>query len=405
MQKNDKNRVLKNAGLLTEAEYDFSIDLPSDILVLFNVFKKHGKKLYVVGGAVRDALLGKTPKDFDVVTDALPDDVEKILSKENIYNFPSGKNFGIISAVLNDETYEIATFRSDNYSDSSDGRRPTSVTFGDMQGDSFRRDLTINALYYDIESKKIIDLVGGVEDLKNKKIKPVGNAHDRFSEDRLRSLRALRFSHRFGSTLDNETIQAIIHFKDLPGVSNERIRDEFNKALHSSKHPENFLEEFLSLGLGPRTFGNVELDTSHAPDLRNPVLVLAKLLWKNADQEIRKCLLNFKSPSDEIDAVVFLKNIVDRFKNFDKLVFDPKIDGKWLRILNRTKNLMLKIGVLNEGDIQLWSQIIGLNGHLIKTFIDFEPIYSGLDFPEMKQGKELGEKISVENAKHFLKSL
>lgn len=405
MQKNDKNRVLKNAGLLTEAEYDFSIDLPSDVLVLFNIFKKHGKKLYVVGGAVRDALLGKTPKDFDVVTDALPDDIENILSKENIYNFPSGKNFGIISAVLNDETYEIASFRSDNYLDSADGRRPTSVTFGDIKGDAFRRDLTINALYYDIESKKIIDLVGGVEDLKNKKIKPVGNAHDRFSEDRLRSLRVLRFSHRFGSTLDNETIQAIIHFKDLSGVSNERIRDEFNKALHSSQHPEYFLEEFLSLGLGPRTFGNVELDTSHAPDLRNPVLVLAKLLWKNVDQEIRKCLLNFKSPSDEIDAVVFLKNIVDRFKNFDKLVFDPQIDGKWLLILNRAKNLMLKRGVLTEGDIQLWSQIMGLNGHLIKTFIDFEPIYSGSDFPEMKQGKELGEKISVENAKHFLKNL
>ncbi|HND46768.1 MAG TPA: hypothetical protein PLC61_10280 [Chitinophagales bacterium] len=103
------------AGLITEAEYSFHIDLPENIYTLFRVFKKHGKKLFVVGGAVRDALLNKQPKDFDVVTDALPDEVEEILNSEKIYNFPSGKNFGIISAVINDETFEIATFRTESF--------------------------------------------------------------------------------------------------------------------------------------------------------------------------------------------------------------------------------------------------------------------------------------------------
>lgn len=405
MKKNDRNRALKNAGILNEVqEYKVHIDVPEKVMIIYNAFKKHNKNIYIVGGYIRDFILGKKGKDVDLLTQSPPDEVLKILNTEGIRRFPKGESFGVVSAVIDGEEFEIATMRKEEYDDDN-GRRPTSVSFSDMEQDSNRRDIRFNSLIYDIGEQKIIDFHDGYNDIINKKVRAIGNPMDRIKEDRLRSLRFLRFSHRFGSTLDNETIQAIIHFKDLPGVSNERIRDEFNKALHSSQHPEYFLEEFLSLGLGPRTFGNVELDTSHAPDLRNPVLVLAKLLWKNVDQEIRKCLLNFKSPSDEIDAVVFLKNIVDRFKNFDKLVFDPQIDGKWLLILNRAKNLMLKRGVLTEGDIQLWSQIMGLNGHLIKTFIDFEPIYSGSDFPEMKQGKELGEKISVENAKHFLKNL
>lgn len=115
MSLKNTNFVKKIIGLITESEYDFYIELPSDILTLNQIFKKHGKKLLIVGGAVRDAKLGKKPKDFDLVTNALPDEVENILNSEKIYNFPSGKNFGIISAVVNGETYEIATFRTESF--------------------------------------------------------------------------------------------------------------------------------------------------------------------------------------------------------------------------------------------------------------------------------------------------
>lgn len=394
-------------GLVTEAEYSFHIDLPENIYNLFKIFQKHGKKLFVVGGAVRDALLDKEPKDFDVVTDALPDEVENILNAEKIYNFPSGKNFGIISAVINDETFEIATFRSDNYTNGADGRRPTSVTFGDIEGDAMRRDLTINALYYDIARDIVIDLVGGVEDLKNKKIRPVGNALDRFEEDRLRTLRALRFAHRFGSALDKETIDAIIHFKDLPGVSNERIRDEVYKALHSSKKPEEFIEQFLSLGLGPRTFGklSVGLDTRPMPELRDPILVLAKLLLYNTPTEITKSLQNFKATKDEINGILFLKNLYDRFHDFDKMVFNPETDGNWLSVFIKQKNILLENGVLTPEQIMEWSKIKKININLVSYVLKYKFKFSAEDFPELKPGLELGNKINVENAKDFIRGL
>ncbi len=394
------------AGILLEAEYDFKMHVPDNIMILLHAFLKNNKKLYIVGGAVRDALLKREPKDFDVVTDALPDEVKQILDSEKISNFPSGKNFGILTAVINNDSYEIATFRADKYSENSDGRRPDEVVYGDIIDDSERRDLTINALYYDIQNQKVIDLVGGVEDLKNKKIKPVGDAISRFTEDRLRTLRALRFAHRFGSTLDKETIDAIIHFKHLPGVSNERIRDEFYKALESTPKPEEFVEQFLSLGLGPRTFGNnINIDLRHVKELREPVLVLAKLLWNNNPQNIKQSLLGFKCTSDEIKSILFLKMLLDKFKEFDKVVFDPFTDGKWLEQMIVTRDILFQKKILNSQIIKTWAELMSLNNQIISFFVDFIPPFSAKDFPDMKPGKELGAKITIENAKAFLNKL
>jgi len=289
----------------------------------------------------------------------------------------------------------------------SDGRRPTSVTFGDIEGDSKRRDLTINALYYDIDRDVVIDLVGGIEDLKNKIIKPVGDAMDRFTEDRLRTLRALRFAHRFGSTLDKQTIDAIIHFKDLPGVSNERIRDEFYKALHSSQNPESFIEQFLSLGLGPRTFGKLSagLDTRPVPGLRDPLLVLAKLLLSNTPTEITNSLQNFKASRNEVSAILFLKNVYDRFLDFDRMVFDPEIDSNWFSVIVKQKNTLIDNGSITLEQILEWAKIKKLDKHVISRFISFELPYSAQDFPDMKPGLELGQKINFENAKAFISGL
>ena len=142
------------------------LKIPSDIQKIHKAFKKNGKKLYVVGGAVRDEILGKSPKDYDLATDAKPDEVLKIAKDTGMKTVEVGKSFGVVMVG----GHEIATFRKDI----GKGRRPSSVDYTDIEGDVRRRDLTINALFYDIDKKEIVDLVGGIEDLKKKNIRTVG---------------------------------------------------------------------------------------------------------------------------------------------------------------------------------------------------------------------------------------
>ena len=160
------------------AESKLKLNIPSDIKKIYKLFKKNRKQLFIVGGAVRDAILGKSPKDFDLATDAKPDEVEAIAKQGKFKTVDVGKSFGVV--IVNG--HEIATFRKDI----GKGRRPDSVDYTDIQGDVKRRDLTINALFYDIGKGTIVDLVGGIADLKKKKIRTVGNPDERFDEDPLR---------------------------------------------------------------------------------------------------------------------------------------------------------------------------------------------------------------------------
>lgn len=192
MKNVNKNKVVSEA-INEPKKISFVIDLPKEIQTLNDAFKQSGHKLYLVGGAVRDVLLGKTPKDYDVTTAAKPEEVVNILNKYGIYNFPKGEAFGVVSAVINGEEFEIATFRSDE----TKGRHPEVKIGVSIESDAARRDLRINAIYYDIENSEIIDLVGGLDDLKNGVIQMVGNPQDRFEEDPLRILRFFRFFNHF----------------------------------------------------------------------------------------------------------------------------------------------------------------------------------------------------------------
>lgn len=399
-------RTLEIAGLITESEYKFHIELPPSIQVIYDAFHKHGKKLYVVGGAVRDALLGKTPKDFDLATDAIPSVVQDILNKSNIRNFPKGESYGVISAVIDGEEFELATFRTEDYT-GGDGRRPNedSIAYTDIEQDVKRRDLTINALYYDIATENIIDLVGGVEDIKNGRVRTVGNPYDRFQEDRLRTLRALRFAHRLGSTLDQDTIKAILHFKDLPGVSAERIRDEFLKALKSALKPEEFLSEYINLGLMPRTFPGMNIDPKVIPGLNHPCLVIAKLLHENSIDSVMKALETSTYSNDEKSTIMFLLKFKNRFSHFDKLIFDDKIDGKWLIGLIKERDIILNQNLLTRSDILKWAGICKINRHICSVFMDFKPSFTRENFPHLPQGRELGQAIESANVNDFLKKL
>lgn len=180
-----------------EKRLDFKINVPQDVILINNVFKEEGLELFLVGGCVRDSYLELKPKDWDLVTNASPDKVIELLKNQPfvINILETGKLFGVINVITENDEFEIATYREDG--DYTDSRRPDGVVFSTIEKDVLRRDFKYNALYYDIDSGKIIDLVGGLDDLNNKITSTVGNPLDRFIEDPLRILRFFRFSNRF----------------------------------------------------------------------------------------------------------------------------------------------------------------------------------------------------------------
>ena len=203
------------------------IDLPKNVENIIGSLEEHGFEGFAVGGCVRDSLLKKTPKDWDITTDALPVDMKKIFKK----TFDTGIAHGTVTVLMDGVGYELTTYRIDgNY---SDGRHPDSVSFSkSLSEDLCRRDFTINAMAYS-NKKGIVDLFDGRKDLQNGVIRAVGDAKKRFDEDALRMLRAVRFAAQLGFKIDDDTFAAIKEkAKLLSKVSKERIFVELNKSLN-----------------------------------------------------------------------------------------------------------------------------------------------------------------------------
>src|SRR5271156_4395254 len=176
---------------------------------------------YLAGGCVRDRILGVKAKDFDIATDARPEVVQSLFAN----TIAVGAKFGVIVAVIDGDAFEVATFRAD--APYLDGRRPSAVHFGTLEADALRRDFTIGGMYYDPFADRIIDLVGGRRDLRAGLIRAIGNPRERFAEDRLRMLRAIRFAARLNFTIEPSTMDAIRRAAPaITEVSAERIGDE-----------------------------------------------------------------------------------------------------------------------------------------------------------------------------------
>lgn len=189
-----------------------------------------GHQALFAGGCVRDRLLGNPPKDYDIATSALPAQVIGLFPGAN----EVGAHFGVVIAKLGGHHVEIATFRTDG--SYHDGRRPDSITFSSPQDDACRRDFTINGLFEIPDTGEVIDFVGGLPDLKARVIRAIGNPVERFTEDGLRLLRAVRFATTLGFAIDPLTNQALRHCaRLLDRISPERIRDEFAKILTSPR--------------------------------------------------------------------------------------------------------------------------------------------------------------------------
>lgn len=213
-------------------------------LSILKKLREAGHQTYFAGGCVRDELLGRTPKDYDIATSALPDEVEALFEK----TIAIGKAFGVIAVVMDGHPFEVATFREEfGY---QDGRRPDGVHFCAPEEDAKRRDFTVNGMFSDPVEGKIIDFVGGQEDLQKKIIRAIGNPKERFQEDHLRMLRAVRFTHTLGFEMDPATREAIKTLAPLiKKISMERIEQEFTRLLTESVKPGDALRDLLEIGL------------------------------------------------------------------------------------------------------------------------------------------------------------
>jgi putative nucleotidyltransferase with HDIG domain len=195
---------------------------------LIQTLQAAGHEAYFAGGCVRDKLRKIPAKDYDIATSALPDEVRKLFPK----TVPVGAQFGVILVVVGEENFEVATFRTEG--GYQDGRHPGKVEFTGVEEDAKRRDFTVNGLYWDTTHKKVLDFVGGQEDLKRKIIRTIGDPTDRFQEDHLRMLRAVRFAVQLDFEIEKPTWEVIRANAGLvTKVSQERIRDELTKILTS----------------------------------------------------------------------------------------------------------------------------------------------------------------------------
>jgi poly(A) polymerase len=214
--------------------------------------RKDGHEAVLAGGCVRDLLRGEKPQDYDVATSALPDEVEQIFPETRTV----GKQFGVCVVVQNARSYQVATFRAE--SGYSDGRHPDSVAFCGPEQDAQRRDFTINGMFWDPIDDRILDFVEGRGDLESRLIRAIGQPQERFREDHLRLLRAVRFAARFDFAIEAATRRAIKSLADLcTSVSAERLQEELRTIL-TDRDPAGALRLMDELGLLAVVFPELE---------------------------------------------------------------------------------------------------------------------------------------------------
>ena len=272
-------------------------------LTVINKLNAAGFNAYLVGGGVRDLLLGLEPKDFDIVTDAHPSEIRKVFRNSRII----GRRFRLVHVVFGREVIEVATFRSNEVADTSkhyqtnqEGFVTRDNIYGTIDEDAVRRDFTVNALYYDIRNQTIIDYCGGYEDLRHQTLKLIGDPTDRFMEDPVRILRAIRFEAKLGFTIDEKLLAPIAEHKQLlANVSAARMYDEVLK-LYLTGHGEQSYHAMMEHGLFqilfPLTYDSLEkqgfpeehllLQSLRNSDARSaqgltssPYFVYGSLLW------------------------------------------------------------------------------------------------------------------------------
>ena len=373
--------------------------LPQDIIDISNQYIKSGKDIFVVGGAVRDFLQGKSPKDYDLVTNALPEESKSILNGFNVSD-EQGKNFGVLRVYTKDEPlgYEIASYRKDISGGRDTKGDDQKVQMGGdvtIYDDCMRRDLTINSLFYDISKKEIVDIVGGVDDIKNSIIRAVGDPNQRFLEDRLRICRIFRFTSRVGGRIDDRTSDAIKSDNRLRGISTkddvspERIWDEFKKSYVQSKDFTIYLNLLDEYNMWDQMFPGLKINR----DIKKCScieLYMANLFKENDPTKLLNTMIyDFKMETDISRKISFLIGL---------LRFD----------VNNVIDLYKKkiIAQVDDSLIKEWYKLNDIDDKIFYSFLKYKPSVSaeelmnqGLKGPEL--GREI-KRLEIEKFKQMI---
>ena len=223
---------------------EHNVRVPREIYEMAEMFNQAGFESFLVGGAVRDQLLGREAKDWDLTTNALPEQVMKIFR----HVIPTGIKHGTVTVIYKKYHVEVTTYRVDGKY--TDGRRPDKISFSpSLEEDLKRRDFTINSIAYDLIHRRLVDPNGGLEDLKARQIRAIGKAEERFDEDGLRSIRACRFAAQLNFKVTADTFRGIreTHYR-IPGLSKERIYEELMKIMETET-PSLSFKLFRDTGL------------------------------------------------------------------------------------------------------------------------------------------------------------
>ena len=278
--------------------------IDKDAKKVIKTLNKAGHEAYLVGGCIRDLLLGHKPKDFDIATSATPEQVHKNFKRSRII----GRRFRLVHIMFSSRKYiEVATFRSGKVKTAGNGVIVRDNLYGTLKEDVFRRDFSVNALYYDIQNSQVIDYVDGLEALNNSKIRMIGNPVERFKEDPVRMIRAIRFKVKLGAKIDPKISKSISNQAYLlANIPAARLYDECIKLFHNENAYEVF-EQLVKCGLLNYLFPQTEetsfiyktlLNTSNRIKIGKPVtpaFLFAVFLWSAQNKRFNK--LNKKKKS------------------------------------------------------------------------------------------------------------
>jgi tRNA nucleotidyltransferase/poly(A) polymerase len=391
--------IKKYKQFVNENKISIEIPLPNDIIEISNAYIKAGKDIFLVGGAVRDFIQGIEPKDYDLVTNALPNESKEILRGFKVSD-EQGKNFGVLRVYTKDEPegYEIASYRRDISGGRDTKGDDQKVEMGGdvtIEDDCNRRDLTMNALFYDIKNKQIVDLVGGVEDIKKGIVRAVGDASQRFIEDRLRICRIFRFAARTGGEIDSKTAQAIRNDNRLKGVgpkddvSQERIWDELKKSWKQAKDYRYYLNFFTKFDMWEEVFPGANINTDLV-DSKDFVVVIANLFKNESSVGLSdKLAQEYKIELETATKVTFLISLLS-FKIED--VFD---------IYKKRQQC-----AISDVTILEWLKVQGIDSDELIKFVEYKPSVSAQELMSQGlKGKELGieiKRLEIEKFKSML---
>ncbi|MEH6457260.1 MAG: polynucleotide adenylyltransferase PcnB [Cocleimonas sp.] len=258
---------------------------------ILNALTDAGYEAYLVGGGVRDLLLGILPKDFDIATEATPEQIKQVLPSTRII----GRRFRLAHVHFGREYFEVATFRaphdnSEKGQVSGDGRIIHDNVYGNLEEDAYRRDFTVNALFYDLQNAEVVDFVGGMDDLEKRQLRMIGDPEVRYREDPVRMLRAIRFATKLGLTIESETEAPIKEMSSLLGnIAPARLFDEALKLFHSGQAVKT-LEALREYHLLQHLFPDAEKSLAEDIDENGDEGNYTKLVYaalQNTDRRIR----------------------------------------------------------------------------------------------------------------------